>query len=189
MPGWVAIVNLHHLIDNSTSLSYGPLFGLHAYVKEPWAFTPLADNRGLPDDVSEDMRRTVQDAQADDPGGGVLSPSWLTWSELKGIDWEEESTERYPICYQRLPDESERRVGLASRPGEAEPALLAAFANPEAQVIGQQWETPEGTIYRIEHPRRRDTVSQNWWLAFALMEQLATQFGDDGVRAVVFFSF
>lgn len=188
-PGWVAVVNLHHVIDNSTSLNYGPLFGLRAMGAPKEAFSPIADRRGFPDDLSEGMRREVEEAQAEDPGGGVLSPSWVLWSELKAINWDEESADHWVIGYQRLSDGTERRMGRAAQPSAPTPDLLEAFVHPEAQPLGRQWEMAEGAIYRVEHPRRRDTVSDDWWVAFALMERLAARFGDDGVRAVVFFSF
>src|SRR5215472_10260334 len=157
-PGWDAVVNLHPIIENSTSLNYGPLFGLHSLGGRKTVFAPIADRRGFPGDLSEGMRREVEEAQADDPDGGVLSPSWVLWNELKPIDWDEESAEQLVIGYRALPHGTQLRVGRAAQPSTPPPDLLEAFIHPEAQPLGLQWETAEGAIYRVERQRRRDTV-------------------------------
>ncbi|HEY7092480.1 MAG TPA: hypothetical protein VH393_04840 [Ktedonobacterales bacterium] len=43
---------------------------------------PLAADRGLPDDLSEEAWRDTDYA-------AVVSPSWIMWSELDAITWEE----------------------------------------------------------------------------------------------------
>jgi hypothetical protein len=52
---------------------------------------------------------------------------------------------------------------------------------------GQEWEI-EGVVYRSEKLKRKDALSDEWRMLFKLMKALAGQYGDDGVRLVVWFS-
>ncbi len=50
-------------------------------------FTPLAAERGIPDDVSEEAEAAYLEA-AEEPAS-AFSASWISWAELKAADWDE----------------------------------------------------------------------------------------------------
>jgi len=70
-----------------------------------------------------------------------------------------------------------KNVGL----GVEEALLGKAFWSP-----GQEWEF-EGVVYRAERLKRRETLGDDWQRLFRMMEALAEQYGDGGVRLVVWF--
>lgn len=126
--GWVALVRIDRLVERNYGM-FGSLFG----VRNDYGFRPLAPDRGAPGDSSPDLERWGAEPEPPFPS----EPSWITWGELRAIDWDERGTK--------------------PRPGEA----LA--------------------------PRRQEVLTPGWNTALGLMEVLAKQFGDDGVRMVVWF--
>ncbi|MEU6211800.1 hypothetical protein ABZ891_18045 [Streptomyces sp. NPDC047023] len=79
---WEAGIDLLLLNAGNAYDGLACLFGIRNY----FGFRPLAEDRGLPDDVSEGLRREFADC-----GGPhhVHGTTWLTWSELETTDWQE----------------------------------------------------------------------------------------------------
>lgn len=126
---WDGIVKLDHLLGrNSAAFTY--LFGVYATADD----APLITERGIPDDVSEEVEDDYL-TWAEDPYGARW-PGWLTWAELQGAD-------------------RSRRVPQTIRVGE--PPIL------------REWWGPD------------------WAMLFAIMGILASEYGDNGVRIVVWF--
>ena len=74
---WWPVINVEVMLNQNYAL-FGSLFG----VRNPTTFAPVAEGRFLPDDASERIRRETDDE-------GYLDHTWITWEELKAIDWDE----------------------------------------------------------------------------------------------------
>ncbi|MEU2075493.1 hypothetical protein [Streptomyces sp. NPDC013489] len=85
---WHATIDLDHLKVPRNYDAFGCLFG----VCDSEQFVPVASVRGLPADVSN----RVRDGHETTAG---RSASWVSWAELKRVDWNEESAE--PDAYVR----------------------------------------------------------------------------------------
>ncbi|MFE2478922.1 hypothetical protein [Streptomyces sp. NPDC059389] len=76
---WHEGIDLDHLYNGRSYRAFGALFG----VRNSASFRPLAPDRGLPPDVTQDAREAYE-------GWSVThSASWITWAELKAADWNE----------------------------------------------------------------------------------------------------
>jgi hypothetical protein len=81
LPYWVGVVKIDSLVERNYGM-FGSLFG-HRNVG---GFAPIAAGRGLPDDASD-----VAQYQLLDHGG--RERTWISWEEIKAINWEEEGEE------------------------------------------------------------------------------------------------
>ncbi|MEV7535164.1 hypothetical protein ACIQNV_22380 [Streptomyces hydrogenans] len=183
-PAWYTAQDLGTLYDGCSYDAFGCLFGVRNYAN----FRPLAADRGLPADVSASTIEWYDE-------GGFHDASWITWAEVKEVDWEEraERPDSRPHQYRRTP-EGLRFTGRSS--------WIRAFADAvgpgPAQVRldpGESRERPEGsewligdTLYRPVTLRRRDAVRETEWRpVWHAMETLAARHGDAHVRLVVWF--
>lgn len=79
---WVEGIDLFLLNMGNAYDGLACLFG----VRNSFGFRPLAEDRGFPDDASDELRRRVAG------WGGphtVYGATWLTWAELDATDWHE----------------------------------------------------------------------------------------------------
>ena len=74
---WYAVINAGIILDRSYAM-FGSLFG----VRNSTDFVSVAAGRGLPDDVSDEVRRDAK-------GRGKHSFTWITWEELQAVNWDE----------------------------------------------------------------------------------------------------
>jgi hypothetical protein len=74
---WSGVIRIRFLVERHYEM-FHLLFGRGKISEVP----PLAAGRGLPDDLSEEAWQDTDD-------GVVVSPSWIMWSELDAIKWEE----------------------------------------------------------------------------------------------------
>ena len=81
--GWQAAIDLYFLNITRNYDAFECLFGMRNYAN----FRPLAAKRGMPSDASETVRAELaQLAPWPDQAYGV---TWITWAELKVVDWDE----------------------------------------------------------------------------------------------------
>ncbi|MGC0418146.1 hypothetical protein [Embleya sp. AB8] len=183
---WRAAIDLFCLNTTRNYDAFGCLFGMRNYAN----FSPLAAERGLPVDVSETVRAEL--VRVAEWGDEVHGTTWITWAELKVVDWDEPAERADSRLHQyRQTPEGLRFVGKA-----AWDETFAQAVGPAAGVVGQPTEWPEGsewlvgdTLYRAERIRRRDAVREDgeWAPVWTVMETLAALHGDDNVRLVVWF--
>lgn len=72
------------------------LFAILANVRNSFDFVPIAEPRGLPDDLSDEVKALVDPSDDDDSNDvwlGDHSHSWLTVQELLDYDWNQETAE------------------------------------------------------------------------------------------------
>ncbi|MFZ3468569.1 hypothetical protein ACODT3_34335 [Streptomyces sp. 4.24] len=187
---WVAAVDIELLHHGRSYDAFGCLFGMRNFA----GFRPLAEDRGLPKDVSDVVR-----AQFADWGVDGHSPTWISWAELKRVDWSEPA-ERVDarIHEYRRTDAGWVMTGKTGwDPRIAEVAGLSTVRDPGRLFRYEAHDLPEGTewpdgddrLYRIGRITRRDAVAPDgeWKPLWTVMETLAGLYGDERVRLTVWF--
>jgi hypothetical protein len=165
---WSAVVRVALLLDRDYD-AFGCLFGVTNYAD----FQPIAPNRGIPTDASEIVQHEI--ASLADVPGALLWPTWIAWSEVQTIDWDEQT--RHPDSrlhrYRREPDgqltyESKAvwSADLAQLTGHT---LAEVTKQPPVWPEGQEWHT-DTHVFRAEKLRRRDVHSDDWQTIFTIME-------------------
>ncbi|MDQ2906453.1 MAG: hypothetical protein ABI456_14315 [Ktedonobacteraceae bacterium] len=175
---WTSAIDLSLLYHGRDYDAFGCLFGIRNYAH----FRPVAAERGLPADVSREVK---EDAESYGEGGS--GHSWISWAEIKAIDWEEETEETDSRIheYRRAEDGSLVYEGKSSLDPTFAKHVSYSLRAPHSWPEGQEWEI-EGKIYRAEKLKRKDT-REGWDSLFTVMELLAAYYEDDGVRLVVWF--
>src|SRR5579862_3951621 len=82
-PLWMAVLQIWPLLERNY-LMFGSLFG----VRNLAGFRPVAPERGIPADASTEVKQEFTADQAEYPAQSHW-PSWISWQEIKAIDWEE----------------------------------------------------------------------------------------------------
>jgi hypothetical protein len=172
---WQPVVDLFWLYDTRDYDAFGCFFGIRNYAH----FRPIAEGRGLPQDVSEQVRQ-----EAEKQGDAAFGHTWMDWNDIKQIDWEERSEHV---------DERVHRY-VRNEQGELSFRSKASWEKEFAERVGygqcikdqeQEWDLGN-VVYRHEYMRRKD-VKGSWEVVFNVLEQLASRFGDKRVRLVVWF--
>jgi hypothetical protein len=186
---WLGIISAGDLLNRKYD-AFGCLFGVQNYAN----FIPVAAARSIPDNASTAVKQEF--AEFDEAFGA----SWVTWAELKALDWSEEAARADSRIHQYERDAQGHLVyvgkGAWNRQfaeqvfaGQIEESMRAAILRPGSLTFpaDQEWEI-DGKVYRSEKLKRQDVLGDDWPMLFKLMETLASRFGDDGVRLVVWFS-
>ncbi|MFI7414674.1 hypothetical protein ACIBU0_39145 [Streptomyces sp. NPDC049627] len=79
---WHEAIDLFVLNTGNAYDALACLFG----VRNSFGFRPLAEGRGLPDDVSGEVRDRFH---AEGGPGHVWGTTWISWAELIAADWDE----------------------------------------------------------------------------------------------------
>lgn len=186
---WSAAVDLELLYQGRNYDAFGCLFGVRNYA----GFAPLAADRGLPELISDAARADYEDWDS-----SAHSSSWIAWSELKRVDWDEsaETTDRRIHEYEAV-DGTWVLVSKAS--WSARFAKAAGLPDDPAIRVRDGYgrmDWPEGTewrdgdrLYRLERMNRREAVPPEgeWKPVWSVMEALAAVHGDENVRLTVWF--
>lgn len=193
---WRYAADLYPLYEGRNYDSFGCLFGFKNHAN----FRPIAEGRGLPPDISSEVRKDFERFRGE--GSGM---SWVSWAEIKAIDWEEEGEQadsrihRYErneqgelvftgkAVWDREFEELVNSQQIETEAGTMASMLGAILGAKPAMPEGQQWEKGN-VVYRSEKLKRKDACD-DWGGVFNAMEQYAATYGDDGVRLVVWFIF
>ncbi|MFD7900560.1 hypothetical protein [Streptomyces sp. NPDC059743] len=181
---WVAAMDLWPLYDQTDYAAFGCLFGVRNYA----GFRPLAPGRGLPPDLSSGMRTQLESSVAT---GDLTRASWVSWAELAALDpaaTPDRFVGRLTWWEKSLPSTRHQQLVPADWPAE----VLTVVGPPPADQLDAagclKWTTEELTC--AFEPLTVGTVlgaDSHWPHVFAVMEAMATRFGDAGVRLVVAF--
>lgn len=174
---WKPAGNLFSFVGRAYD-SFGCLFGVRNYAK----FDPVAANRGIPDDAS---RTVTEDYES--WGVDAHSASYLTYTEVKEIDWSEMAQDpdgRYSIL-----DGNKEPTGTKFALGPASGWTEVVEENREAIENGEPVPSEDGDRYiQRRQTTREEALSSAWdWLLHDYMGLLADRFGDEQVRVVVWF--
>jgi hypothetical protein len=156
-------------------------------------FPPIAPGRAaLPSDVAPEVFRRFRSTESSTAEENPLE-GWVTWAELVAIDWEKPEVIGYEgyIRAKRgelIPDpghtdwpKRERLQSVQRRRERRDEALDQLGGWPD----GADDVEVDGVIYRRVLRSRGEAMTEDWRLLFAKMEKLATQYGPDGVRLIV----
>ena len=81
---WDATIRIDHIVYRQYGM-FASLFGVRNGAPGDEQFRAIAPGRGVPPGASEDF--------SSDFGGFGVRETWVLWSELAAIDWEEEGEE------------------------------------------------------------------------------------------------
>jgi hypothetical protein len=160
---WCGVVKVDFLLHRNTN-AFGCLFG----VGNPSHFVPVAVERGLPPDQSEEVEADAKEQE------WCFGHSWVTWWELKQVDWDESVIDAFVRRYKK------------NEKGEwvSDGGFIPDTATDHTE--GNTWDDGE-YLNKVEHLSRADAVKETFDLVFGLMERMAKDFGDESVRLVVWF--
>jgi|ERR1051325_6352545 hypothetical protein len=170
---WLSVINVSSLLMKHLDLN-GCLFGVDNYA----GYVPLFAERGLPSDCSAELLRDLQQYLRGDGHA-----SWVSWHELRAVDWEENA----PVRDQRITEfarEGDREVAVTKWLNDPHWAWVrdALVQHPEAVI-----ETDQRVFRRLILKRSDCLADTEFPLLMKLMACLAERFGDDNVRLVVWF--
>lgn len=161
---WFGVIQVGVLLHRNTN-AFGCLFG----VRNPSGFVPIAAHRGLPPDASDRVRGEIKEPDE------YHSHTWVTWSELQQVDWDESVINAFINTYRKGED------GAWINDGGYIPR------EPIEYIEGKAWEE-KGRLHKIERLTRAEAIQKGaFGLVFDLMKRLSEDFGDDYVRLVVWF--
>jgi hypothetical protein len=150
---WAGVISVGVLVERNR-MFWGWL------LRDEGNFGPIAAQRGVTADASPEVRQRVAEVERFIESNEVHSFTWITWSELERINWDEGPLEgRQPM--------SLVLKGMVGEGTEQQPDL------EPVQLL-----------------TRRDTLgdSPGWQLLFDLMRRLAQSYGADNVRIVAWFA-
>ena len=174
--GWKPVIDLFWLYDVRDYDFFGCFFGVRNYAR----FRPLAPERGLPADISPEVKREVERF-----GGDAFGHTWITWDEIKQVDWDEQSL----LVDKRIREYHRNEQGefvLIRK------ALVLSDFDERVRHDGliddqeQEWDLGD-VVYSRRYMKRKDVKTSAEDL-FRFLEILAARLGDDHVRLVVWFS-
>lgn len=170
---WAGLIKIDLLVERNRDL-FGCLFGVTNHAN----FKPIAAQRGFPSDLSEEVTQEILWWEEED-GTAPENPTWITWEEIKGIDWEEESVE---------PDSRAHRY-RKTETGELEYVGkgIGGLADSSWQVL-ERGETLEvgDIVFKLEKIKRKEILASAQ-LLFSWMEKVAKDFKEPSIRLVVWF--
>lgn len=177
---WIAVTPLFFPLANRNYGIFANLFG----VRNGGGLKPVAAERGLPEDCSVEVKADFTKVFEAFPKE-IFGATWITWGEIKAIDWEEKGTARILNKYTKGPEgeliftgESihERSNPHTVEPSDASEQDLLARRVDWGQV-GQTWEFGD-VVYKVDLIRRKDALfeDENWELVFRLIDLIARDY-------------
>jgi hypothetical protein len=156
-------------------------------------FPPIAPGRtALPPDASPEVFRWFRPTGSPTAEENPLE-GWITWAELVVIDWERPEVIGYDGYIRTKRGELIPDRGHTDWPHREREEEARRHQQRLQEVLDQLGGWPEatddlevdGVIYRRVLRSRSEVMSEDWQLLFAKMKKLATQYGPDGVRLIV----
>lgn len=173
---WDGIIKIDELTYRWSDI-FGSLFGVRNFTK----MKPIAASRGLPLGLSKDAMRDSQ--------GGYYeyAYTWISWAEIKAIDWDEESEDYTDIIHMYTRDKD----GNLSYEGGY--SNSSTWPTRDAWPKGQESQPIEegDTVYKLAKFKRsqaKPNPETSWGVLFTMMGSLAAIYGDENVRLVAWFS-
>jgi len=168
---WTGVIKIGMIVAGNYDM-YGCLFGVRNYT----GFRPVAYNRGLPTNASDETK-----AEYTQYGTEAFSPSWIAWPEIAAIDWSEEALDYRVYHYKRYDNGQVVYQQMKS--------LTRNHPRFEDMYEGMMWEEGD-TVYKVQSIRKQTILDilPGWQLIFEMMAVMAMRYGNENVRLVVWFS-
>ena len=156
---WDAAIRIYALVLPRNYEMFASLFGVKnngdVYATEHGRFRAIAPGRGKPPGASHWYLAEREEWEANLTP--VVNESWVLWSEIAAVDWNEEANDYLEDGFHHYVDANgEHHVALESQPG---------------------WR-PE---------RRGDYLTDGWATLFKLMAELAEHYAPYNIRLSVWF--
>lgn len=182
---WVKALDLWPLLAGGGPAGAYPELAFLFGVRDTYGFAPLAAGRGLPDDVSAELREELSPAIA----SGELVASWVAWSELAGLDMDG------PFGpFVALVDGGEGAVHLLTLVRDGWTPDDLAHCDPPPDLAERAADGPvvwtRGAVTYTFTPITLGSVlgpGTPWGHVLAVMRALADRYGPDEVRLVAAF--
>jgi hypothetical protein len=177
---WFDVVDIGWMVNRSKHALY--LLWGHNPCGRQVEFEPIADSRGLPDDVATALRQEFEKA-----GKYAYGASYVTLEELRDVDWTSNASDVDSIFWRNYPDREQLGTpihdidSLDLSPNELEEL------NAQGVVEYENDRGVEHVVRRAEPTRKRYCQTGGWWWVIdELMEHLVEWGNDpDKVRLVV----
>lgn len=181
---WKTAIDLYPLLEDGGPCGAYPAYAYLFGVRNQYGFSPIAEARGLPIDVSPELCTALE------PLADFHSMSWVSWSELLDLDLLGPFGHVVGYLAWSSADSSLEWTRLVpSVPKLDELAFAGIRLGPELELkVSSDWQH-EGVNYRYR-PMTVGTYFGDgtpWGHVFGVMRALARRFGDDGVRLVAAF--
>ena len=139
---WAAVMALGYVYLGRDYDAFGCLFG----VRNDTHFRPIAPDRGVPDDASDQVK-----GAASVPG--LYGQTWISWHDIQQIDWEESAE---PVTYRlhtykRTPSGDLAFIGIHVYDKTFEEQV--GYDERDWQE-GEAWEY-DGLLFRVERLKRK----------------------------------
>ncbi|MGW3564496.1 hypothetical protein ACWDSL_11480 [Streptomyces sp. NPDC000941] len=182
---WLYAMDLSPLYSGNDYTAFGCLFGVRNYA----GWEPVAAGRGLPGDVSAQVRG---DYERWAPLGTLHGATWVAWQELEAIDMSAVPRGSHGLLRVQEPETSAAvweywvtdtwPVEITNRFGEPPVGSSPATARHGT------WTSGSATLgfHRVTRGQAIGPGS-GWEHVFAVMKALAGRFGLRGVRLVAYF--
>lgn len=178
---WAGVARLSPILDRDYDV-FGSLFGVQNFA----GFSPIAEGRGMPVDASDEAR-----AEYLGWGDEDHDASWIAATELAAIDWGERAGRPDARLHQYEPQASgePRYVGKAGWPGRSVAGATGAGGPGDPIPIPADGaeRRVDGVIYRAETMARIDATNPSFDLVLRWVADLASRYGAENVRMVVWF--
>lgn len=174
---WFDVVDITPIVNRKKEALY-LLWGYGPSIE----FEPVADSRGLPNDVATDLRQRFEKAGEDSFGA-----SYATLAELRDIDWRSNTSDLDSIFW--ISSTENDQSGYSVK--DIESLDLSASELEKLKTEGAvEFETDLGakqSVRRVEPTRKRYCRAGGWWwIINELMEHFTEWLYDpEGVRLVV----
>ncbi|MEV1083400.1 hypothetical protein AB0I98_35145 [Streptomyces sp. NPDC050211] len=183
---WLYAMDLSPLYLGNDYAALACLFGVRNYA----GWEPVAPDRGLPTDVSAQVRGDFEHWSALD--AALHGATWVTWRELEAVDMDgvppgahgrlRVQDSAVPALIREYWVRDDWPAGIVDRFGELPFGSTPATARPGT------W-TADGAHLDFHRVTREDVIGpgSGWEHVFAVMKAMAGRFGPDGVRLVAYF--
>jgi len=162
---WLGVIKMTELVGRSYDMFASLFGGQPSYID----FVPVAPQRGMPADISEEAVQYYLEWQ------GLCDETWITWNEVAVINWDDEALDRRPHEY------------VQDSAGKWTLDRTKSHADKGIEIVdGNSWQAGD-RLYKIVRVSRRDSLDTGWQMVFRLMGVLAEKYGGDNVRLVVWF--
>jgi hypothetical protein len=185
-PRWKALESI--AIDRADGMLKCLFGGSSGYI-----FPPIAPGRtALPPDASTAVLRRFRPTSSPTDEETSLE-GWITWAEIAAIAWEKPEVIGYNGYIRTKHGQLVPDLGHTDWPERERLQEVRRHRERLQEVLDQLGGWPEGSddvevdgvIYQRVLRSRHEVMSEDWRLLFAKMKKLATQYGPEGVRLVV----
>lgn len=164
---WDACMDIQSIVGRNYRM-FGALFDVRNYDQ----FNSTAPDRGLPADVSDEVKAAYEHWEND-----AHSASWITLQEIKNINWDEcgESPSERIDAYKEGSDQPFMSFYSSSDFTADEYRLLDA-----GETVTKHSGMHQCTLtYKRNVKKKADAKSSDWDLVFSIMEQLQAYYDED----------